>query len=268
MTRPPRPTPAAPPRKASRFAGVPGLMARHLAAEAIGAVTEDWKALDDSLDEVLARPEAAELAERDRGLVRAIATAAIRHFGTIRKALLARLKSGMPQPSGSLAPVLVGAAAQLLYLDVPDHAAVDLAIRLLQIDGRTERYAGLANAVLRRIGREREAILSGSDPLGDDTPDWLRARWTAHYGEAGARAIAAAHASEAAVDLTVKSDPERWAGELDALLLPTGTLRLRQRTALPELPGYLQGEWWVQDAAAALPARLLAPRLEIGRAHV
>lgn len=260
MTRSHRPALAAQPRKPSRFAGVPGLMARHLATEAIGAVTEDWKALDDSLDQVLARPEAADLAERDRGLVRAIATAAIRHFGTLRKALLARLKSGMPEPSGSLAPVLLGAAAQILYLDVPDHAAVDLAIRLLQIDGRTQRYAGLANAVLRRIGRERDAILASSDPLDDDTPDWLRARWLGQYGEAAARAIAAAHASEPAVDLTVKADPERWATELDALLLPSGTLRLRQRTALPQLPGYTQGDWWVQDAAAALPVRLLAPR--------
>jgi 16S rRNA (cytosine967-C5)-methyltransferase len=260
MTSPQRPRPAAEPkrpRKPSRFAGVPGLMARHLAAEAIGAVTEDWKPLDESLDRVLDGPEAEDLEDRDRGLVRAIATVGIRHFGTIRKAIMARLKSGMPTHSGPLAPVLVAGAAQLLYLDVPDHAAVDLCIRLLQIDGRTERYAGLANAVLRRIGRERDAILAASDPLQDDTPDWLRARWIGHYGEAEARAIAAAHMVEPGVDVTVKGDPAAWAEKLDAEILPTGSLRLRQRAALPGLPGYTEGEWWVQDAAAAIPARLL-----------
>ncbi|MFO1150335.1 MAG: RsmB/NOP family class I SAM-dependent RNA methyltransferase [Alsobacter sp.] len=255
-----RPASSSRPQKPSRFAGAPGLLARHLAAEAIGAVTEDWRALDESLDQVLERAEASEFEERDRGLVRAIAMAGIRHFGTIRKALLARLKSGMPSPSGSLAPVLVGGAAQILYLDVPDHAAVDLSIRLLQIDGRTQRYTGLANAVLRRIAREKEQILAAADPLADDTPDWLRERWVGHYGEAEARAIAAAHGTEPGLDLTVKADPERWAVDLDALLLPTGSLRLRQRAPLPSLPGYTDGAWWVQDAAAALPARLLAPR--------
>jgi 16S rRNA (cytosine967-C5)-methyltransferase len=153
------------------------------------------------------------------------------------------MKSGMPGHSGPLAPVLVTGAAQLLFLDVPDHAAVDLSIKLLQIDGRTERYTGLANAVLRRIGRERDSILASSDPLRDDTPDWLRMRWIATYGDAEAHAIAAAHGHEPAIDLTVKADPERWA-----------------ETALPTLTGYVEGEWWVQDAAAAIPARLLGAK--------
>ena len=184
--------------------------------------------------------------------------AGVRRFGTVRRAILERMESGMPGHSGPLAPVLVTGAAQLLFLDVPDHAAVDLSIKLLQIDGRTERYTGLANAVLRRIGRERDSILASSDPLRDDTPDWLRMRWIATYGDAEAHAIAAAHGHEPAIDLTVKADPERWAETLDALVLPTGSLRLRQRAALPALTGYVEGAWWVQDAAAAIPVLILA----------
>ena len=154
--------------------------------------------------------------------------------------------------------MLVTGAAQLLYLDVPDHAAVDLSIRLLQIDGRTERYRRprQCRAPPHRPRARRDP--RRADPLDDDTPDWLRARWIARYGEAEARAIAAAHAHEPAVDLTVKADPARWAETLDAHVLPTGSLRLRQRAPLPTLPGYVEGDWWVQDAAAALPARLLA----------
>jgi 16S rRNA (cytosine967-C5)-methyltransferase len=234
----------------------PGVAARRIAVAAIAAVLNENKALDETLDRLLQR-DGGGLEPRDRGLARAIATVAIRRFGTIRGALLARLRSGMPERAGGFPDILVAAAAQLLFLDVPDHAAVDLAMRLIHEDREADRFASLANAVLRRVSREKEAILAASDPLDDDTPAWLKARWVAAWGEDTARAIAAAHRQEAAVDVTVAADPQGWAGRLDALLLPTGSLRLRQRTPVQDLPGYADGGWWIQDAAAALPAPLL-----------
>jgi 16S rRNA (cytosine967-C5)-methyltransferase len=236
----------------------PGLPARRLAAEAVAAVLDERRALDETLDRLLEGERAAGLEDRDRALARAIATVAIRHFGTIRKTLLARLKSGMPEDSGLFAAALSTGLAQLLWLDVPDHAAVDLTIRLIQSDRKAERYSGLANAVLRRVGREKDAILAERDALADDAPAWLAARWTQRYGAEAAARIAVAQTHEASVDLTVKADPELWAERLDAIVLPTGSLRLRTRAALPTLPGYDEGAWWVQDAAAAIPARILA----------
>ncbi len=234
----------------------PGLAARRIAVSALAAVLNENKALDETLDRLLQR-EGGDLEPRDRGLARAIATVGIRRFGTIRGVLLARLRSGMPDRAGRFADILVAACAQLLFLDVPDHAAVDLAMRLIHEDREADRFSSLANAVLRRVSREKDAILAASDPLDDDTPAWLKARWVAAWGEETARAIAAAHRNEAPVDISVAADAEGWAGRLDALLLPTGSLRLRQRTAVQDLPGYADGGWWVQDAAAALPARLL-----------
>ncbi len=250
--RPGRPARPAPERDAA------GLPARRIAAEAFAAVTEDALALDDTLDRLMASPAGKALEERDRALARAIATVAVRRFGTIRRVLLDRLTTGLPEQGGPLPQVLATAAAQLLFMDVPDHAAVDIAIRMLQQDRHGARYTKLANGVLRRIGREREEILAALDPLGLDTPAWLRRRWIAAYGEADARRLAEAHMREAAVDLTVKEDAAGWAERLGALLLPTGSLRLRDRASLTGLPGYAEGAWWVQDAAAALPARLLA----------
>ena len=238
----------------------PGLPARKLAVTAIAAVVDEQRALDDTLERLIASPEGQALEERDRGLVRAIAMSAIRHFGTIRRVLLERMETGMPDRSGPFASILVAGAAQILFLDVPDHAAVDLSIRLMQTNPHSARYSKLANAVLRRIVREREQIVAGIDPLAHDTPAWLRRRWTHAYGEANARLIAQAHAREAAVDLTVKSDAAGWAEQLDAVLLPTGSLRLRQRGAIAGLPGFAEGAWWVQDAAAALPVLMLAPK--------
>jgi len=156
--------------------------------------------------------------------------------------------------------LLATGAAQILYLDVPDHAAVDLAVRLARGEQSLQHAAATINAVLRRVARERDAILAEADPLGIDTPDWLAARWRAAYGPDRARAIAEAHGSAASVDITVKADPHGWAERLGGIVLPTGSVRLVERTPVRELPGYDEGAWWVQDAAAALPARLVAPR--------
>ena len=89
-----------------------------------------------------------------------------------------------------------------------------------------------------------------------DTPPWLFARWQQNFGEATARAIAIAHGHEPPLDLTVKSDAESWAQRLRGRVLPTGSVRTVAQGHVALLPGYHEGAWWVQDAAAALPARL------------
>ncbi|WP_112661848.1 16S rRNA (cytosine(967)-C(5))-methyltransferase RsmB [Microvirga flavescens] len=231
-----------------------GLGPRRLAFAAVTETLKRRVPLDDVLDEI-AQGEA--LSTRDESLARAIAIVTFRRFGTIRQALLARIEKA-PKDERLLHLLAIG-AAQILFLDVPDHAAVDTAVRLAQEDPRLRHASGLINAVLRRLAREREAILQGADPWAD-TPDWLKSRWVAHYGEAQALEMAEAHRVPASVDLTVKSDAAAWAERLNGTLLPTGSIRLSERTAIQDLPGYGEGAWWVQDAAAALPARLLKPQ--------
>jgi 16S rRNA (cytosine967-C5)-methyltransferase len=146
-------------------------------------------------------------------------------------------------------------AAQLLFLGTPAHAAVDTSVELAQ--SRLPHLKVLTNAVLRRVAREGVAMLGDRDPARLNTPQWLWESWIANYGEETARAIAAAHLIEAPLDLTPRSDADFWAGRLEAEKLPTGTLRRRTGGAISELPGYAEGAWWVQDAAATLPVRLL-----------
>jgi 16S rRNA (cytosine967-C5)-methyltransferase len=148
-----------------------------------------------------------------------------------------------------------------LFLDVPDHASVDLSVRLAQADRHASHYSGLVNGVLRKLARDGKSQLAGLDTVQLDTPDWLMQRWTAHYGAATARDIAMAHAHEPALDLTVKSDAPTWAATLAGRVLPTGTVRTIASGPIPQLPGYDDGAWWVQDAAAALPAKLLCNSL-------
>jgi len=234
----------------------PGYVPRWVAAQAIGDALTYGKPLDDRFPGPDGDAATQILDPRDRALARSIATVAMRRLGTIRKGLARFLEKGMPRKAGPLEPTLIAAAAQILFLEVSDHAAVDLAVRAVRADPASAPYVALANAVLRNIARAKPEIVGDAAPL-DDAPPWLVARWKANYGEETTLAIAAAHLQEPTLDLTVKSDPEGWAARLGGSVLPTGSVRLETHAPIPELEGFAEGEWWVQDAAAALPAMLL-----------
>jgi 16S rRNA (cytosine967-C5)-methyltransferase len=233
----------------------PGLAARRVAAELLEGVLRRNRQLDEQIED--AQPSLMALPERDRALTRALAASVLRRLGTLRHLLGLFLERGAPADAPRVETALLLGAAQILLLDVPDHAAVDLSVRLARADRRAAHYAGLVNAVLRRITQHGAARLRDVDTIALDTPSWLLARWTKAYGTEMARAIAQANGCEAALDLTVKQDPNHWAGVLGGRVLPTGTVRVIAHGPVVQLPGFADGAWWVQDAAAALPARLL-----------
>jgi 16S rRNA (cytosine967-C5)-methyltransferase len=235
----------------------PGLAARIAAAAIILDVVQGGHTLDDRFAADTTPSRLSGLDDRDRSLTRSIATVALRRLGTIRLALSQLVEKGLPRNCGPLEWILIAASAQILFLDVPDHAAVDLAVRAARLDPKSAPFANLVNGVLRNLIRRRDEFLGQSDPLEDDTPHWLSARWRRIYGEDRALAIAAAYRDEPTLDLTVKSDPDLWAEKLDGQVLATGSVRLRSHKPIRELDGFAEGCWWVQDAAAALPARLL-----------
>jgi 16S rRNA (cytosine967-C5)-methyltransferase len=154
--------------------------------------------------------------------------------------------------------------AQLLFLRTPPHAAVATTVDLAEVRGFLS-HKGLVNAVLRRLSQEGPELVAQQDAARLNTPDWLWRGWSQAYGEDGARGVALAHLKEAPLDITVRSDPEHWRELLDATLLPTGTLRRSAGGAIMSLPGYAEGAWWVQDAAAAIPAKLFG---DIAGRHV
>lgn len=239
---------------AKKSATIPGLAARRAATMLVDGVIRRSRPLDEQRDEP-GGPLAA-LDARERALARAIAGATLRRLGNLRALIAARLDKGLPGGgAGPLETVLLTGAAQILFLDSADHAAVSLAVDQARAHRAMRPFAPLVNAVLRGIARDRNG-LGDFDPVRD-VPAWLHARRIAAYGADTARAIAAAERHEAALDITVKSAPETWAERLGGTVLPTGSIRLAGGGAVTALDGYDTGEWWVQDAAAALPARLL-----------
>ena len=227
--------------------------ARSVALDLMAAVLHRKQALGDALTD---HPDMATLDPRDRAFARLMVATVLRRLPQL-DALIGRcLEKDIPRHAGVVRDLLRLGAAQLLFVGTPAHAAVDETVAMVQAAGH-RRLKGLANAVLRRLAREGEGWAAAQDAARLNTPDWLWDDWSANFGEATAGAIAAAHLGEPPLDLTPCADPEEWARRLDAVLLPTGSLRRAQIGDVGALPGYDEGAWWVQDAAAALPARLL-----------
>src|SRR5262245_28442041 len=199
---------------AKPLADPPGLAVRRIAADIIDGVLRRHRPLDEQLEGANAHPGLAGLPDRDRALLRALVAMVLRRLGTLRHLLGLLLDRGLPKEAPRVETALLVGGAQILFLDVPDHAAVDLAVRLVQGDRHAAHFAGLVNAVLRRLTREGAARLAGLDTAALDTPKWLMERWVAAFAEPTARDIASANTSEPALDLTVKSDPALWAERL------------------------------------------------------
>jgi 16S rRNA (cytosine967-C5)-methyltransferase len=258
MRAPPRPS-FIPPEQAREAEAqkVPGLPARLAAANVICDVVQGGHRLDECFSPLAVPNRIAGIEAHDVALTRSIATVALRRLGVIRRALSLLLEKGLPRQATRVEWLLIAAAAQILFLDAADHAAVDLAVRAVRLEPKTAGFAGLVNGVLRNLVRRRDEFLALAESGDFDAPPWLAQRWRRTYGEAGARSIIQMQMREPPLDLTTKSQAARWAERLGGLLLPTGSVRLSTREPIVALEGFDEGEWWVQDAAAALPARLL-----------
>jgi 16S rRNA (cytosine967-C5)-methyltransferase len=233
----------------------PGLAARRAAISLLQGVTLDQHPLDQLLE---TDAEFKTLEGRDRAFAHALTASALRHGGEITAVLVKFLAKPLPRSSGMAVDILTIGVAQLLFMDTSPHAAIDLCVDLAKQDRKAQHFSGLMNAVLRKISTEGKALLTTLDAPKLNTPDWLWEQWVAAYGEEVTRNIAAAHLIEAPLDISVKDQPEHWAAQLGGELLPTGSIRLASPNGpLTEMPGFTTGDWWVQDAASALPVKLL-----------
>src|SRR3954447_25812726 len=245
-----------PPQRFAVPSEVPGLAARRIAADILDGVLHKHRTLDEQLDGAGAHPALKTLSDRDRALMRRLVATILRRLGTLGNLLSRLLDRGVPTDAPRAQSALLIGAAQILWMDVPDHAAVDLSVRLVHSDRRAAKYAGLVNAVLRRCAREGKLLIDEVKSQNLDIPPWLLARWIGAYGETTARQMALAIGYEPSLDITVKADAAQWASRLHGETLPTGTVRTLLQGSVTMLPGFTEGQWWVQDAAAALPARL------------
>lgn len=228
------------------------MTARRAATDLLVAVMDRGRALEDALAET---PSFKALEGRDRAFARALVTAGLRRLGGINAVLSEFLDRPLPDSAQHARALLHLGATQLLVLGTPAHAAVGETVETANGMREARGFAKLMNAVLRKVSRDGQAIID-SLPPGADLPQWLYTRWRASYGEAAPR-IAQALLQEPPIDLTVKSDAQGWAERLGGAVTPSGSVRLHEHAPIDTLEGFDEGAWWVQDAAAALPAKLL-----------
>jgi 16S rRNA (cytosine967-C5)-methyltransferase len=226
-----------------------GLPSRAAALSLLSGVLRQKKPLDALL------PGLKNLAPRDAGFARALASGALRHFGELEAVLGHFIAKPLPpHKTGAAMEILLLGAAELLILKGAAHAAVDAANKLASADPKAVHFKPLINAVLRRLSTEGEAVRAKLDAPRLNTPDWLWQRWSAQYGEEVTLAIARAHQKEAPLTISLKNST--------ALAPPGAALfglsrRVAEQGRVEEMPGFAEGGWWVQDAAATLPVMML-----------
>lgn len=232
-----------------------GLAARMVALNVLSQILGSKKMLDAVLDHDAAFKG---LPVRDRAFVRMMVSTVLRRKGQMDDLIARAMERGdTPRPE-QLKWILYLGVAQLMFMDVPSHAAVDTSVELTSqadMDGRK----GFVNAVLRKISASGKKWIEDQDVAALNLPAWLYQSWITSYGVVRAKDIALACLEEAALDITLKhaKDADFWASLLAAEKLPTDSLRRKSGGHVGDLQGFDKGEWWIQDASSALPVKLL-----------
>ncbi|TNC48783.1 methyltransferase domain-containing protein [Rubellimicrobium rubrum] len=227
-----------------------GLGPRRAAWRLLNAVTTEGMLLSDAR----AAAMVANLPPEGRARAQRLATETLRNLSRVDGWLAPRLRKGPPP---TIRNVLRLGALEIGQGEA-GHGVVNAVVALVSEGKRTEGFRSLANAVLRSLATEGPEGWARQEP--PHLPDWLRSPLIEAWGGAAVRGMEAAHLAGAPLDLSAKEDPAALAQALGGRLLPTGSVRVNAGVQVTALPGYQEGAFWVQDAAAAIPAQVLAPR--------
>lgn len=229
-----------------------GKATRQAASEVIRLVLFEETYLDQALAHC---SDEKKFDARDRALIRAISATTLRRLGQIRQLLATHMKKQLPAKLAPATCVLYTSVAQICFMNIPHHAAIDIAVDILRANRKHNHLVGMANAVLRKISAAAEKTPAAPADIRINTPKWLWQLWARDFGKSTADEIARAHLGEADLDITAKPNAET---KPEGTQLPLGAIRAITGSGRVEgLAGYEQGSWWVQDFAAGLPVKLL-----------
>lgn len=248
--------------KQSRVKATAGLNSRYLALTILEAVLRDQTSLDAAIPVALTDERFVDLAPRDKAFARLLAMTVLRHHANLQMVISSFLSKPLAANAERIRIILMAGAAELILLKVAPHATISTAVELTRLSAKTLHFDRLANAILRRVSETGAKVFEEAGTAADNFPDWMISGWRKSYGKEVADQIATASLQEAALDLTVTQDPLEWATRLEAIALPTGSLRRAAGGRIEDLDGYNEGRWWVQDTAASLPAKLLEAKPE------
>ncbi|SLN65209.1 Ribosomal RNA small subunit methyltransferase B [Pseudoruegeria aquimaris] len=229
-----------------------GIAARRAALRLLDGVLDEQRLLSEMGGEAgpMGRLPAPERARAQR-----LATETLRHLERADKLLGPHLRK---RPALPVHNILRLGTYEICADGAAPHGVINALVEIARKGRHSQHQAGMINAVLRRIAEAGPEAWAALPP--PKMPKWLRKQMVADYGKQAVEAMEAAHANGAPLDLSLKADAPEWAERLGGTRLPTGSLRLAEAGQVSALPGYAEGAWWVQDAAAALPVKVLAPQ--------
>ncbi|MEM9581529.1 MAG: RsmB/NOP family class I SAM-dependent RNA methyltransferase [Pseudomonadota bacterium] len=197
------------------------------------------------------------LAPADKARAQRLALSVLRNVSRADTVIARYVEKLPPTPALN---VLRLAVVELLVEGEAPHGVVDSAVSLMRRNRQSRKMSGLANAVLRKVSTEGADFWS-TLPV-PTLPKWLRRRIVHIFNEEIVQSIEAAHLAGAPLDLTAKDrkNAAPLAQALGGEVLATGTVRIAQAGQVSTLEGFEKGEWWVQDAGAALAVKLLDPQ--------
>lgn len=241
------------------------LAPRRCALALLETVLQRKTPLDQALDR---NTEFAALPLQERAFARMLLTTTLRRLGQIDDLIAFAQERPDALKTNVVRNILRLGITQIFFMNVPDHASVDTSVRLVQ-EKNMVKQTGFVNAVLRTLTRKGAERLAKQDASRLNTPEWLLKIWIEDYGLHTAAQIAQANMNEASLDITLRNIEDRadFSKALEAIELSTGTMRRIGKTGknIRDLSGFEEGKWWIQDAAAALPAQLFG---DITGAHV
>lgn len=194
-----------------------------------------------------------EMTVSDSHFVRLLVLTVLRRYGQARALLKPFLSKPLPSKRQDIELILILGIIQLYFLKTPSHAAVDTAVELARILKQSS-FTRFVNGVLRAF--VRTGLELKEPPLSENLPTWLYQSWKKTYGLEKANAFCEAYVSAPVLDISVKENPTEWARKLGGVVLSSGSVRCAQFEAIPQMPGFQEGFWWVQEASAAIPAQL------------
>jgi 16S rRNA (cytosine967-C5)-methyltransferase len=199
-----------------------------------------------------------ELPARDRAFVRVLVMSCVRQYGQLTICIDSFVKR---PPKPRIRTIILLGAAQLLILKTEPHAAIHTSVSLARALAG-DAYTGLVNGVLRTISRSGENLFQATNP-SDNLPKFFKQDWSKNWGEFAVQQIMRLAQSQAPLDITLKNTSNTdvdfisdWTEKLSAKSLSAHSVRCEPVADVTQLPGYHEGQWWVQDCTAALPARL------------
>lgn len=239
---------------------IAGLASRQIALNFLSLVVFNRLTFDDALLKIQAEQSWASLSDRDQAFIRNLVMTSLRHYTKIEHYIKLYMSKALPRKAYLAQYILILGAAQLLYLETPPHAAISLSLNLADTND-AKHFKKLINAILGKINREQDKLRFLTLTPEQMLPKWIVKKWLKYYGEAITLKLAHALAIQPHMDLSVKSNASQWAEKLDAKQIGDLTIRLNSRQSFTQLDGFADGEFWAQDAAAAIAAQLFdAPK--------